>query len=48
MALHVLDIVTLQTEMLGYYRNAASMPDFILVMEEAQKKGPTSRTTHPG
>ena len=36
--LHVLDIVALRTNMLLLYKNAASMPDFILTMEEAQKK----------
>jgi hypothetical protein len=36
--LHALDIVTLCTKMLLLYKNAASMPDFILTMEEAQKK----------
>ncbi len=36
--LHVLDIVALHTNMLLLYKNAASMLDFILMMEEAQKK----------
>jgi hypothetical protein len=36
--LHTLDIVALYTNMLLLYKNAASMPDFILTMEEAQKK----------
>jgi hypothetical protein len=36
--LHALDIVALRTNMLLLYKNAASMPDFILAMEEAQKK----------
>ncbi len=36
--LHTLDIVTLQTNMLLLYKNAAGMPDFILTMEEARKK----------
>ncbi len=36
--LHALDIIALRTNMLLLYKNAASMPDFILVMEEAQKK----------
>ena len=36
--LHALDIVVLRTNMLLLYKNAASMPDFILTMEEAQKK----------
>ncbi len=36
--LHALDIVALCTNMLLLYKNAASMPDFILTMEEAQKK----------
>ena len=36
--LHALDIVTLRTNMLLLYKNAASMPDFILTMEEAQRK----------
>ncbi len=36
--LHALNIVTLRTNMLLFYKNAASMPDFILTMEEAQKK----------
>ncbi len=35
---HALDIVALHTNMLLLYKNAASMPDFILTMEEAQKK----------
>ncbi len=34
----MLDIVALRTNMFLLYKNAASMPDFILVMEEAQKK----------
>ncbi len=38
MGLHALDIVALRINMLLLYKNAASMPDFILVMEEAQKK----------
>jgi len=38
MGLHALDIVALRTNMLLLYKNAASMPDFILTMEEAQKK----------
>jgi hypothetical protein len=36
--LHSLDIVALHTNKLLLYKNAASMPDFILAMEEAQKK----------
>jgi hypothetical protein len=36
--LHALDIIALRSNMLLLYRNAASMPDFILAMEEAQKK----------
>ncbi len=36
--LHALDIVALRLNMLLLYKNAASMPDFILTMEEAQKK----------
>jgi hypothetical protein len=36
--LHALDIVTLCTTMLLLYKKAASIPDFILTMEEAQKK----------
>ncbi len=36
--LHALDIVALQTNKLLLYKNAASMPDFILTMEESQKK----------
>ena len=36
--LHALDIVVLRTNMLLLYKNAASMTDFILTMEEAQKK----------
>jgi hypothetical protein len=36
--LHALDIVAFCTNMLLLYKNAASMPDFILTMEEAQKK----------
>ncbi len=36
--LHALDIVALRTNMLLLYKNATSMPDFILTMEEAQKK----------
>jgi hypothetical protein len=36
--LHALDIVALRTNMLLLYKNAASMPDFILMMGEAQKK----------
>ncbi len=36
--LHALDIVALRLNMLLLYKNAASMPDFILGMEEAQKK----------
>ena len=35
---HALDIVTLRTSMLLLYKNATSIPDFILRMEEAQKK----------
>jgi hypothetical protein len=36
--LHALDIVALHSNMLLLYKNTASMPDFILAMEEAQKK----------
>jgi hypothetical protein len=36
--LHVLNIFALRSNMLLLYKNAASMPDFILAMEEAQKK----------
>jgi hypothetical protein len=36
--LHALYIVALRTNMLLLYKNAASMPDFILAMEESQKK----------
>jgi hypothetical protein len=36
--LHALDIVALLSNMLLLYKYAASMPDFILGMEEAQKK----------
>ncbi len=34
----MLDTVALRTNMLLLYKNAASMLDFILAMEEAQKK----------
>ncbi len=36
--LHALDIVALHLNMLLFYKNAASMPEFILAMKEAQKK----------
>jgi hypothetical protein len=36
--LHALDIVALCSNMLLLYKNVASMPDFILAMEEVQKK----------
>jgi len=36
--LHTFDIVALRSNMLLLYKNAASMPDFILAAEEAQKK----------
>jgi hypothetical protein len=36
--LHALDITALRSNMLLLYKNAASMPDFILAMEEVQKK----------
>jgi hypothetical protein len=36
--LHALDIVALCSNMLLLYKNAVSMPDFILAMEEVQKK----------
>ena len=36
--LHALDIVALRTNMILLYKNAVSIPDFILTMEEAQKK----------
>jgi hypothetical protein len=38
MSLHALNIVALHSNMLLLYKKAVSMPDFILVMEEAQKK----------
>ncbi len=38
MGLHALNIVPLHSNMLILYKNAASMPDFILAMEEAKKK----------
>jgi hypothetical protein len=40
--LHGLDIVALRSNMLLHYKNAANMPDFILAMEEAQKKAKRS------
>jgi hypothetical protein len=36
--LHTLNIIMLRLNMLLLYTNSASMPDFILAMEEAQKK----------
>jgi hypothetical protein len=36
--LHALNIVEFRSNMLLLYKHAASMPDFILAMEEAQKK----------
>jgi hypothetical protein len=36
--LHALNILALRSKMLLLYKNAASMPDFILAMEEVQKK----------
>jgi hypothetical protein len=36
--LHALNIVALRSNMLLLYKNSASMPDFILVMEEVLKK----------
>ncbi len=36
--LHTLDIVAMRSSMIVLYKNAASMPDFILAMEEVQKK----------
>ncbi len=36
--LHALGIIALRSNMLLLYKNAASMPDFILAMEELQKK----------
>jgi hypothetical protein len=36
--LYTLDIVALRSNMLLLYKNMASMPDFILAMEELQKK----------
>jgi hypothetical protein len=36
--LHALNIVALRSNMLLLYKNATSMPYFILAMEEAQKK----------
>jgi hypothetical protein len=36
--LHTLNIIVLCSNMLLLYKNAACMPDFILAMEEAQKK----------
>jgi hypothetical protein len=43
--LHAHNIVALHLNMLLLYKNVASMPDFILAMEEAQKKA--KRTEHP-
>jgi hypothetical protein len=37
--LHTLNIVALCLNMLLFYKKASSMPDFILPMEEVQKKG---------
>jgi hypothetical protein len=37
--LHALNIVALRSNMFLLYKNSASMNDFILAMEEAQKKG---------
>jgi hypothetical protein len=36
--LHALDIVVLRSNMLLLYKNAVSMSDFILAIEEVQKK----------
>ncbi len=36
--LHTLNILALHSNMLLLYKNGASMPDFILAMEEVQKK----------
>ncbi len=38
MGLRALDIIALRSNMLLLYKNTASIPDFILAMEEAQKK----------
>ena len=36
--LHAIDVSTLHTDMISYYENAASMPDYILLMEDTMKK----------
>ncbi len=36
--LHTLNIIVLRLNMLLLYKNAASMPDFILAMKKTQKK----------
>ena len=48
--LHVLDIVALCTNMLLPYKNAASMPDFILNLKDggSPEEGEESRTPHLG
>jgi hypothetical protein len=38
LGLHAIDISMLRTEMITYYENAASMYDYILIMEDTMKK----------
>jgi hypothetical protein len=36
--LHALDMITLRTDMMQYYMQADGIPQFIFMMEDAQKK----------
>jgi hypothetical protein len=36
--LHALDMITLRTDMMQYYVQADGIPQFIVMMEDAQKK----------
>ena len=41
--LHALDMLILQTNMHGYYAQANGIPQYIIMMEEAQKKAKLAR-----
>ena len=44
--LHAVDMLTLRTNMCGYYTQASSIPQYIIMLEEAQKKGQAGGHAH--
>jgi hypothetical protein len=44
--LHAVDMITLCTNMHGYYAQVDGIPQYIIMLEEAQKKGKVGRHAH--